>query len=519
VVLVALGFVLARPVRAGPDEDLAVELAACEAKDSSACMQAAGTMDRLHIASRLGHSSDELRRRAYGELEHRCDAQDAEACLSYGTLLARTGAPVDTRRAADLIGRACALGNGAGCLHLAYQARAPRALALFEQACAHDSGEGCEQVAVRVARTDPARARLLHRRACDGNYGPGCVHAAEAHRAAGERDAAFADFRHACDLEQSPACDAAGQLAPDPATARGLFQRACDAGIAGGCAHVADLVAHGDGGPRDFGGGVDLAVHACELAHDGRCAHAAALRAHPPEVHCTTVEACKPLCGERIPLACRALGDLYAADPTSDADLAAGPYDTGCTAGDAPSCVHAGDDATDFAVARVAYARACSLAHDATACLYVAYGRALDGAPTGRARLAQRCAGRDLLACTLDGLAEIDRAPARATQRWRTACAAGRADACRLLGEYDETPSFGDCGCDDSLQTPWERREAKLAARRDAERDRALHRACTLGDALGCAELDDGPSPPAGAHADPAWERTNAWWRHGRASR
>lgn len=488
----------AGPASARPDDaKINGDIASCQAGTPEACTEAAKALDEIHVANRLGYTPAKLRDHGAELLATQCAAGSADACYEHGKLALRGSDPA---QGTAEIEHACDVGSGRGCLYLAqHESHPARIVVLLDKACELGTAHGCELLAER----DTKRAPELHRKACDGDDALGCTRSGEQRRGSGDRAGAFTDFAKACDLQDTPSCDDAGLLAPDPTTARDLFGRACDADIARGCSHLAELVAHGDGGERDWGKGLDLAERACTLLHAKACPQLAALRKHPPEVHCDTDEACQKLCDERIGAACRALGDLREA---SEPDSGASAYRDACTAGDGPSCFASAQAETSLEAAGPMYDRACKLG-ERRACRYAEAALALGGSATARDAMRRACTTANPDACTLYGIAVATAAPAKAATAWRTACEHGSGAACRRLA----TVAFGrgfyaSCDCD-GVKTPYERYAEAYEARRRRDYDRYTKRACELHDADACADLAafDAPAPIRTA-STPAWE-------------
>jgi TPR repeat protein len=492
--LLVVGVVLvSSAARADRGDDEITAVAACEAGTPASCLDAANALERRHETSRLGHTVRDLRERALALGEQKCAAGDGDACNDHGRLLLKRGDASGTEH----IARGCALGSGDACLYLGnHSGNRTRAKAWFEQACAHDSARGCELLAYYV---DKARAIELHRKACEGDDGVACTRSGEQRRAAGDRAGAFADFDKACQISELASCDAAGQLAPEPARARELFQRACDAGIGAGCGHLGELVARGEGGERDWGHGIELAEHGCALDKDARCARAVTLRAHPPDWHCTTHDECKRMCDEKIARSCRALGQLE-----GDSNSAIIWYEYACDAGDATSCLIAGNADTTIEGAAGRYAHGCTLG-DATACTYSQYAHAHDGSAAARDALAAQCP-RNLEACVLYGLAIEKHEPARAAKLWRDACARKHGAACRYVANQLESPhGSGICDCEMHTPTNAELAEAERAKKLHEESQRYLKLGCAAGDTRSCdTPFDQDPRPRK--LTTPGWE-------------
>jgi TPR repeat protein len=457
------------------DSTIVASIAQCESGAPDACLDAATAMEQVHAASRLGKTPRDLRELARQAWEKQCQANDGDACLEHGKLLARAGDKAGTAE----IERGCTIGSGRACLYLAEHEKTPaKALALLEQACDHGEAHACTE----IAQKDHARASELYRKACDGNDVLGCSHSGVDRRTAGDTTGAFADFLKACDGEIFDSCVSAGELAPDPAKARELFTRACDANTSAGCSHLADLVAHGQGGDRNWGQGLDLAEKACTLAHASHCPQLADLRAHPPDATCSTDDTCQKLCDERLGAACRTEGELRERE-LEGSGLEA--FADACKYGDAEACLYAGNDST-LADATGSYERGCKLGNK-DACLYAEVAHGSLGSAAARESLRRRC-GKTPATCTLYGIALAGTDPARALKVWKVACAKGDGAACRAAAmQLAPNGSYGVCDCEDMPKTKAER---ELEADQ-AESEKLWKRGCDLGDTKACAE--EGP--------------------------
>lgn len=489
--IAAVGLAAAPALAEPADSQIVASIAQCESGTPDACLVAATSLEQIHAASRLGKTPRDLRELATQTWAKQCEAGSGDACLEHGKLLFHAG---DKAGVAE-IERGCTLGSGRACLYLAeHEKRPARQLALLQQACDQGSAHACEELAER----DHTHASELYRKACDGGDALGCSHAG-ADRRASDKAGAYADFVDACEGDILDSCVSAGELASEPAKARDLFSRACDGSVAAGCSSLADLVAHGQGGERNWGQGLDLAQHACTLAHATKCPQLADLRAHPPDATCSTEDACTKLCDERLGAACRTLGALQAGGPA---------FDDGCTYGDAESCLLAGNADEVLLDATGTYERGCKLGN-ASACLYADVAHAAAGSAAARESLRRRCA-KDPATCTLYGIALVAKDPARAEKVWTDACAKNDGAACRLAaGQMSPHTGYGTCDCD---MNPPKKTKTELAAearaqRRYEEGEKLWKRGCELGDPRACSEIGpyDQKLPPRPA-AMPAWE-------------
>jgi hypothetical protein len=150
-----------------------------------------------------------------------CD--DGERCFAIGERAALTE-ELPLRDAA--YGRACELGRGLACIHLAGIATDPaaadalraRSVPAFRTAC--DAGEALECAYLGIAHEqgsgtarDEAAAARAYQRACDGDNALGCFNLGGLHREGRgvRRDAKRARtfYQRACDLGDAGGCDAA----------------------------------------------------------------------------------------------------------------------------------------------------------------------------------------------------------------------------------------------------------------------------------------------------------------------
>jgi Sel1 repeat len=150
-----------------------------------------------------------------------CAHGSAHACLALGTELDEGRlVATDVYKAARELGRACDLGEVAGCVRLiALVGR--NGPGVFERGCDSGDGETCYMLgalyhAGRGVPLDEGRALSLFRRSCDSGWWRGCGRVAESYRA-GEGTAA------------------------DPGQAIAYFEKACRAGYAASCFSVAAM--------------------------------------------------------------------------------------------------------------------------------------------------------------------------------------------------------------------------------------------------------------------------------------
>lgn len=443
------------------DIAIARVLPLCQQSVVEACFAAAKFLKQRKLASRHGQSSADLTAKGMSILDERCAANNADGCLQLGRiLLAGKVVPRDTKRGFEVVDKACAAKNIRACAFLGSMYVAgegvkkdiKRGSKLLEEACSGGGSNACAALANTLVKKDKKRAGELYAKACAGDDGEGCAKSGNVTRA--------------CELEHAESCMAAGAQETDVTKQRAAYQRACDAAIPTGCAALAPLVATGKGGPRDYGGGIELAERACKEKVVNACAVAKALRASPPTVSCTTVEACSPLCDdEKIPGGCRALAEAELAVDRTDCQRTREGLEKACKLGDAMSCIERGHVEDSYVEATAWYGLGCQAKH-AGACALAAFsslGRA--DYKTSLATLAKACRANVGGACALYGeFVRIDK-PLEGARLLQAACDAKNGRACRVLA---------------SMLDP------------DDARISALHeQSCAAGDPVGCALAKD----------------------------
>ena len=178
-----------------PDTRITAQIAACKQGNAAVCLEAASTLGRRGIGSRLGDTPASLRALATRLLDEQCTAGGADSCYEQGRLLAKRG---DVVTGTKKLERGCELGSGAACAYLAGRAKnARRSMELVERACTLDDAHACESLAEKIAKKDPVRANELHRKACAGSDANGCIASGLQQRASGAKAGAFRDLARA----------------------------------------------------------------------------------------------------------------------------------------------------------------------------------------------------------------------------------------------------------------------------------------------------------------------------------
>jgi TPR repeat protein len=227
-------------------------------------------------------------------LDRGCKAQNLDACVDLGRLVASSGGADAAYAASALYEAACKAGGMRGCVASGEQKESGRsgssdlrgALADYRKACEGGHAPGCVRLGRLYETTvrDAGKAMASYRTACDAADLEGCWRLGamfELGRGVA-RDAAAAAELHgkACDGGQPDACTSlanmrwhgSGALAKDEAAAVALFEKACDAKSAEACIFLALAYKAGDGVAADPRKAAALFAKACAAGHKGSCA-------------------------------------------------------------------------------------------------------------------------------------------------------------------------------------------------------------------------------------------------------
>jgi TPR repeat protein len=152
-----------------------------------------------------------------------------------------------------------------------------RAANLFERGCEQGGGESCNAAAHMYGHgqgvaADSARAISFGLRSCDLGFWQGCYNLGAS--LVGSDDAKVAAKGHellmrGCEGGHGPSCTKHGASffageGTDPARARSLVKRACDAGDAKGCGFLGGALRDGIGGPVDVAAANQYLERACD---------------------------------------------------------------------------------------------------------------------------------------------------------------------------------------------------------------------------------------------------------------
>lgn len=241
---------------------------ACDARDAAACYTLgtlySGTLGS--VANRLGEGSSHVRADAL--FQKACDGGNAMACYTFGRRISFRGAlPQQLTRAGAAIQKACDGGIAAACTDLGEMYRA---------------GQGVQKDEVRAADFLKKGRALRDKENCEGGLLEHCGSLAEMYeRGTGvPKDLAksAALMQKACDAGELENCAALGVMyergsgvPKDLARAAALQKQACDAGYIGGCRNLGVMYRDGIGVPKDPVRAASLFKQICEQ-WEGQCA-------------------------------------------------------------------------------------------------------------------------------------------------------------------------------------------------------------------------------------------------------
>lgn len=333
----------------------------------------------------------------------RCDAKSYSACGDLALmLLAGRGVLADPAEARRLLELACDHDDGWSCGQLAAlddgkdKARRARALTLLEKGCALSDAGTCASLARALfdAKDTAGHARVLAlaTASCNGGSRGGCGLEAWLRRnafgAAYDPDGAFAAGKRACDGGDVESCAAVGwSLAvgvgtrADRAAGAKLLEATCQRGQALACVMLGELIGERAG---DASAAFALFERACAAGEASGCAARARARVlgagTPQDVKAGRREL-EALCRERVEAGCVALATTLVHPPAgqrADGARAAKLFERACAAGSAPACGELGalrlagiGGKADDVAAITLLERACDRGH-ASACAGVA---------------------------------------------------------------------------------------------------------------------------------------------------
>ncbi len=332
---------------------------ACAAGRVSACDRIAAEIDAG------GRMPQDLARSARIRRE-RCDAGNYRICGDLGGMaLAGRGLPADPDEARRLLQLACDHDDGWSCGHLARnddgkdKARRERAQKLMEKGCDLGDAAACASLARAIF---DVKSKALHPRvlslatsACQAGSRDGCGLEAwlrrNAHGTPYDPDGAFVAGKKACDGGDVEACAAVGwSLAvgvgtrADRAAGKALLDGTCQRGHAPACVMLGELMGRGPDAAKAFA----LFERACEAGEASGCAARARARVlgvgTSPDIQAGRREL-EALCRTRVEAACVALATTLVEPPPgerADGARAAKLFERACGAGSAPACAELG---------------------------------------------------------------------------------------------------------------------------------------------------------------------------------
>src|ERR1700674_426940 len=371
-----------------------------------------------------------------------CQLGVPTGCYRQGWLAAaRVRADGGEETGAALYDRACGLGSGAGCRHLARLRRVPGRAAerrqLLERSCALHDASGCVDLAFLYATgqdgmtRDDARATPLFVEACDGGDPAGCYNAGlmyqDARGVAADLAKAVAAYEDGCRGGAPMACDNLGTLydqgryvTASSEKAAELYRSACSGsswsrGNSDACVNLGRLYRDGRGVDKDPARAVELFEQVCarSTGASGRPGDAddPDAAASENDDHENSAETAAV-----IARACSLLGAQVAngSGVAADWERAIELSKVGCDGGDNFGCFNLG----------VLYATGNGVEPDEAAGLAY-YQRACDGDD------AEACFEAALMRFQGRG---VEKSREQAAALYRKACDAGFAKACVNLG-------------------------------------------------------------------------------------
>ncbi|MCP4449179.1 MAG: sel1 repeat family protein [Myxococcales bacterium] len=208
----------------GGDHDQAIirTYSLCQQGRSEACFRAAYYMKKIGIQQRFGTSPAKLHDKAVAIDKDGCAKGDAAACFGYGKLLFNGKyVAAETAQGVQHLEASCSGGHAPACSFLArvYETGAgglkkdrKRALQLLENSCNSGGVASCTFLGDEIARKETAKARGLYEKACGADDALGCARLGQIHLKATKFADAHVTFVKACELEHSESCVEAGAL-------------------------------------------------------------------------------------------------------------------------------------------------------------------------------------------------------------------------------------------------------------------------------------------------------------------
>lgn len=281
------------------------------------------------------------------------------AALAGGALLA--GAPPAQSTAAEKrFQEGAAALRGAG-FSLSNAAKA------FGEACEAGHMPACARLGLQVqdgrgVAYDPARAAELYKKVCDAGWGIGCFNLAGLHvtgNGVAEDRARVSELMQRAETLYAKACDAGdlqwctnlgvlyeGQFLgdPDPAKALAVYRKACDRKAGDWCVNLALMQAYGEGTPKNVKAGAALLQKNCSAGVPLACGALGQMYANTkfglPEKPAKGVPLLVKACDAGEVQACGVISALYAIGDgiPADAALAKRYGERACALGSSAAC-------------------------------------------------------------------------------------------------------------------------------------------------------------------------------------
>lgn len=248
----------------------------CQAGDMEECIQLA-----IYVES--GEESPDGRS-AREILEQVCESGFSDGCFWLARHLDAVGSGVSDAEIEAHYLTACHGEMGRACSALARRldardAGSAQLLETLSRACDLGDGHGCHHLAIVYRRNDElTEAIAAWQRGCDLWHGESCHHLGQALLDDPDRESS-PHFERGCQLGVSSSCFNFAiylntQVSPPPfERSRNLFDRACQDNHMQACAYLAIMLQQGQGGPAEPDRAAELNRRACQGGVQMACGH------------------------------------------------------------------------------------------------------------------------------------------------------------------------------------------------------------------------------------------------------
>ncbi len=224
----------------------------------SACMELG-----LGYNNGLYGSVDEPEARKY--YRWGCDVNSEGSCYNLGRMEEKgEGGEVDLVRALAHYEQSCHLGYDEGCAAGFMLENDP---AILVGPCERGDNRSCFLLARELDDSDPERAAMIQRQACDRGYAHSCfsygINLVAGRGVEKDKEQGMAIWSELCDAGHASSCGTFGMMTDDLAIKRDYLQQSCTLGDGPGCMALADI--------SEGELAVELQERACELGLQRAC--------------------------------------------------------------------------------------------------------------------------------------------------------------------------------------------------------------------------------------------------------